>query len=373
MDTFFLVTPPGLEALAREELAGYGIEGTTSIGGVEFKGTVKELYTANYYSRIGVKVLARVGMPFYARTPKELGQKAFNLPWERWITPGVSVAMHVTCKKSKLLHTGMVENVLRSAILNKVAISDATDARTPDVILVVRIFQDLAIVSVDTSGEPLYKRGYRQEVTRSPIRENLAAALIMASGWTPDMPLVDPFCGSGTIPIEATMIALRIAPGRAREFAFTKLPEYNPAAFREARGIRLPLDREIDIIGYDRDEGAITIAKNNAKRARLEDRITFKHQAVSYLKSVEKRGYIVANPPYGERISEGLDLRNLYAQFGKTIQKNLPGWVITLITNDLATAGHSGLKFNKLLSTENGGIRTDFITTNEQAGATWKE
>lgn len=373
MDSYFLVVPPGLEELARLELGSFGIIGKSTIGGVEFSGPVSNLYSANYYSRVGVKVLARIGMPFYARSDNELGQKAMNLPWERWIGKGYVVTFHVTCKRSKLIHTGMVENIIRSAIQKKVTIASEADPSKPNASVVVRIYEDLVTISIDSSGEPLYKRGYRQEVTRSPMRENLAAALIMCSGWNSSQPLIDPFCGSGTIPIEAAMIASRIPPGRDREFAFTTWPGYDVVTFNNVRDSRLPSPRPVEISGYDRDDGAIEISKRNAARAGLSDQIIFKSQSISYLQESTPNGVIVTNPPYGERISAGMDLRNLYAQLGNVMKQALSTWSVTLITNDKMVAGHSGLKFRNILTTDNGGIRTDFITTAKATGELWKE
>lgn len=363
MDNYFLVVTPGLENIAQAEAEAFGLVGTKTLGGVNFTGSLKDLYSLNLSSRVGSRVLVRVGQPFFARSDSELGSRALKLPWKRWIKEDAVIKVKASCSKSRLMHSGMVENIILSAIRKSILIAPKTSQ--PDnqeiVEVTVRLNEDLVTVSIDSSGELLHKRGYRTEVTRSPMRETLAAALILSSGWNEKLPLIDPFCGSGTIPIEAAMLASSIPPGFNRNFAFQNFPNFDQSVYAEIRSKLLPSKKKMSIRGYDRDIGAIGVAERNASRAGLRDDISFVHQAVSYLEPNEIAGHIITNPPYGERLTSNKDLRNLYAQLGKILIARFTGWTITLITNDPIVAGHSGLKFQTILKTNNGGIDAYFL------------
>jgi len=363
MDNYFLVVTPGLEEIARAEATNFGMIGEITFGGVNFKGGLKELYSLNLNSRVGSSVLARIGQSFFARSDSELGNRALKLPWKRWIKDDSIIKVKASCSKSRLMHSGMVENVILSSIRKNVSIAPKSEYKEgiPVVEVSVRVSEDLATVSINSSGELLHKRGYRTEVTRSPMRETLAAALIYSSGWNKNFPLIDPFCGSGTIPIETALIADSVQPGINRNFAFENFPNYNQAIFEEIRIASIPPGKSLSIRGYDRDAGAIEIAKRNALRAGLRESVHFSHQALSYLEPTGSIGHIVTNPPYGERLKSHNDLRNLYAQLGKILIEKFIGWTITLITNDIVIAGHSGIKFEPLLKTTNGGIDTYFL------------
>lgn len=363
MDKYFLVVTPGLENIARDELLKMGTEGEIELGGIGFSGGNEALYKANYLSRVASKVLARIGMPFYARDEKELAQKAWKLPWERWINVDLPVRISVSCSRSKLYHTGLVENVIKSVLKKKLLIEDQPSENDMERItkLLVRIHEDLVTVSIDTSGEPLHKRGYRQEVTKAPLRETIAAGLIYASGWDGATPLIDPFCGSGTIPIEAALIAGGVPAGLNRSFAFQNMPEYDHADFLALKQRFLKTDKIPEIFGYDRDAGAIKIAKSNATRAGVENVVTFKEQALSYLANPAESGFIITNPPYGERVSKGADLRDLYARLGNIMRKDLNGWALCVITNNTKHLGQLGFEMGSVLKVSNGGIKTDIV------------
>lgn len=364
MERFFLAVSPGLEEIAQREAAGFGILCELTQGGLSFDGGLFELYKMNYLSRTGNRVLVRIGQPFYARSVHELGQRSMNLPWNLWLSNNSIIKVNATCTKSRLIHSGMVENVVISSIRKATKIGSTSIEQTsgPTVKIFVRVNHDLVTISIDSSGELLHKRGYRQQITKSPIKETLAAALIMTSGWKAETPLIDPFCGSGTIPIEAALIGLSIPPGYKRRFAFEDWPNFDQKTFNKIKNENLPKPRELFIYGFDRDMGAIEISKNNAKRADVEEFVTFKEQALSYMAPSYGIGHIITNPPYGARISSGRDLRNLYAQFGKTLREKFRDWSLTIITNDLIVAGHADLNFNQLIKTSNGGIETVFIS-----------
>lgn len=361
MNEYYVITPPGVEEITKGELADLGIEAKAEHGGLTFKGDLVDMYKANYFLRTANRVIARIGQPFYARSVQELSRRIGNLPWEKHLNHRFELDFQVTCSHSKLMHTGVITKFVAEAIKNKLenAPKNPKDDRTLHQTVYVRLENDKLTASLDTSGVILYKRGYRQEVTKSPMRETLAAALILASGWDKRSPLIDPFCGSGTIPVEASWMAFNIPAGYLRKFAFMDWLDFDLGTWNAIRNsLKIDLDNKIEIFGFDRDAGAIEIAQSNAKRAGVGDRIKFHCQALSYLQSNRPHGWIITNPPYGHRISEGNDLRNLYAQLGKVLRSETPGWTLAIITNDTQLSGHSGFKLETLNKVRNGGINT---------------
>ena len=237
-------------------------------------------------------------------------------------------------------------------------------------LVVVRFYRDECTISVDSSGALLHRRGYRLASAKAPLRETLAAAMLLGAGWTGETPLVDPLCGAGTIPIEAALIARRIAPGRARaergELAIAGWPEL-PAGEIErqvaaARGNELASAR-VSIVGSDRDPGAIEAATANAERAGVSADVRFVQRVLSSAEPVgEEPGLLVANPPYGVRLSEGADVRNIYAQLGKVAHFSVPGWRVGVLSPDRALDSQTRLPLREAFATTNGGIRVRYLT-----------
>jgi putative N6-adenine-specific DNA methylase len=236
-------------------------------------------------------------------------------------------------------------------------------------LVVVRLYRDECTISIDSSGALLHRRGYRQATAKAPLRETLAAAMLLASEWTGDTPLVDPLCGAGTIPIEAALIARRIAPGRARaergEFAIAGWPELPRGEIdrqaEEARRNELPSAR-VPIVGSDRDAGAIEASLANAERAGVAADVSFVQRVLSAADSVgDVPGLLVANPPYGVRLSEGADVRNIYAQLGKVAHFNFPGWQVGVLSPDRALDAQTRLAMRQKFETSNGGIRVRYL------------
>jgi putative N6-adenine-specific DNA methylase len=322
------------------------------------------MYRANLHLRTASRILARLGNFFYATSFTELQKRASRLPWERFVTPGQPIAMRVTCHNSKLYHSdavarsvtaGLDERLGRPSLLVK---ADEETPGQPPQRIIVRLSEDKCIVSVDSSGELLHKRGYRQAVAKAPLRETLAAAVVMASGWDKTAPLLDPFCGSGTIPIEAAMMALGIPPGSNRRFAFMDWPGYDEKLWLSIRDQIHPtaFTGQPVLLASDRDAGAIKMAHANAERAGVEPAIEFKHQAVSSIQRPAQMGWVVTNPPYGWRISGGKDLRNLYAQFGNVLREKFHNWDLTMLCNDPVLLGQMQLELDTSLGFDNGGI-----------------
>lgn len=396
----FAVAAPGLEPIVAAELAGLGLATRIERGGVAWDGTLAELYEANLRLRTASRILLRLGQ-FRARTFPELERHSRRLPWAEFIAPGRPVHLRVSCHKSRLYHEKAVAERIRRAIDEVIGIGttptrpgqpadpagehrhDHAGAGAPDEmervgeamdpdddgahaqLVVVRFHYDRCTISLDTSGALLHRRGYRQELARAPLRETLAAALIIASGWTGDAPLVDPFCGSGTIPIEAALIARRIAPGLAhppdapRRYAFQEWPGYDPELWDDivARARNEIRPAAPTILGADRDRGAIAAATANAQRAGVLDDIEFANHPLSALEPPPGTGWLVTNPPYGVRIGERAPLRDLYATLGKIARERLPGWRIALLSADPRLESQLQIPLEHHLTTRNGGIR----------------
>jgi putative N6-adenine-specific DNA methylase len=333
-------------------------------GGVIFKGDLAALYRANLHLRTASRILARLGNFFHATTFPDLQKRVSRLPWERFLSPGQPISLRVTCHNSKLYHSQAVARSVSDGLAERLGqISPLVKAEQqvdghPPQLIIVRLSDDKCTVSVDASGELLHKRGYRQAIAKAPLRETLAAALLMASAWDKSAPLLDPFCGSGTIPIEAALTAFGIPPGINRRFAFMDWPKYDQQLWSSIMSqiSAAPSSIHPIMLASDRDAGAIEMAYENARRAGVEKAIEFKCQAVSAITPPPFPGWVVANPPYGLRISEGRDLRNLYAQFGNTLQKHCTGWQVALLCNDPVLLGQMHMKLDTSLGFVNGGI-----------------
>jgi putative N6-adenine-specific DNA methylase len=373
MNKSFAVCAPGLEPFLTSELAGLGLlpgktasslSGAEGIeGGAEFHGDLRDLYRANLWLRTASRVLVRLG-EFYAAAFPELRRKASRLPWERYLAPGQPVALRVTCVKSHLYHSGAVAERVAGAIADRlgcpprvVKFDEDADSNLPQLI-VVRLASDLCTISVDSSGALLHRRGYRQAVAKAPLRETLAAGMLIASSWDMTSPLLDPFCGSGTIPIEAALMARNLAPGRSRRFAFMDWPNFDAkmlGALLVGARHASPLP---PILASDRDAGAIESARANAERAGVAGCIEFSRRAVSAIEPPPGPGWVVTNPPYGVRVSSGRDLRNLYAQFGNVLRTRCPGWHVAVLCGSEQLIRSTGLKFDEArLSLVNGGLK----------------
>jgi putative N6-adenine-specific DNA methylase len=251
----------------------------------------------------------------------------------------------------------------------------ATTRREEAQLFVVRIVHDQCEVSADSSGDLLHRRGYRREIAKAPLRETIAAAMVLASGWKGDGPLLDPMCGSGTIPIEAAMIARNIAPGLRRRFQFMEWPAFDAERWNEilANAQAAVTGFSGEILGADRDAGAVQAAARNAERAGVSENVRFSQEAVSGSiagidGSAKESGWILTNPPYGIRVGESDDLRNLYATLGSSL-KSKPGWRLGILTSDSALVRQTRLSLRPRFSTSNGGIPVSFFASEKIAKA----
>jgi len=370
----FIASAPGMEDITAREIAeidlARGRAARTVPGGVEFSGDLESVYRANLLLRTASRVLVRLST-FYATDFSELRTKASRLPWNRYLHPGQPVTLRATCHESKLYHSDAVIERVLGAIGDRLGIpvtltTDDEEADQPAQLVVVRLFRNRCTVSVDSSGALLHRRGYRLATAKAPLRETLAAGLLLASGWDGRAPLLDPFCGAGTIPIEAALWARNIAPGKARNFAFMAWPDFAPDVWESTLAAAIAAERPTapPILASDRDAGAIQAAEANAARAGVAEDIAFTCQAVSAIAPPPEPGWIVTNPPYGVRVSENKDLRNLYAQFGNVLRAHCPEWHVTFLCSDRALIGQTRLPVETSRVWTNGGLRVRVVQGN---------
>ena len=364
----FAACAPGFERVVVAELRSLGISNPQPVaGGVNFNGFLSHVYRVNLWSRTTERVLLRL-RTFRALTFRELHRKAARMPWEEFISPGSDIAVRATSHKSRLIHSGgIVERVAlgigdRLGRPSSVVPTDEENKLARSAFVVVRLVHDECTINLDTSGALLHFRGYRQATAKAPLRETLAASMLLASGWTPEVSLLDPFCGSGTLPIEAALIARHIAPGRRRQFAFMQWPNFDQAAWDEllakADGVTRA-SAPSSIQGSDRDAGAIEASRSNARRARVLNDIEFSQRAVSAIEPVGC-GWVVTNLPYGKRVGEAGDLRDLYAQFGNVLRQQCQGWHVALLAGSQQLERSTGLRFGPAIWISNGGIKVRF-------------
>ena len=333
-------------------------------GGVEFSGEWDAMARANLELRTATRVLLRLGA-FHARALGELERRAGLLPWNQYLVAGSPVRLRVTSRKSRLYHQGAIAERVSNAIAAVTGErptaggSDEDDAVQAGQLVVVRLLRDECAVSLDSSGEPLHRRGYRQAIAKAPMRETLAAALLIASEWNPAQPLIDPMAGSGTIPIEAALMARRMAPGLNRHFGFERWPGHDPtrwaAMSSQARDRILPV-APAPIFGSDRDAGAVEAAIANAGRAAVAADLTLRRTSVSGLVSPGAAGAVVTNPPYGARLGDRKRLRDLYAQLGNVLRARCPDWSVTLLVASGGLEKQLGIRFKPVFETRNGGL-----------------
>lgn len=369
MRTFDLLVPChfGLEAVLKREIYDLGYEITkVEDGRVTFEGDEEAICRANIFLRTAERVMIQVGR-FKATTFEELFQGIKNLPWEEYIPEdGKFWVKKASSINSKLFSLSDIQSIAKKAMVERMKQKYHKEWFKEDgASYPVRIFllKDEVTVALDTSGDSLHKRGYRTMTSKAPLTETLAASLIMLTPWRKDRILVDPFCGSGTFPIEAAMIAANIAPGMNRDFTaeeWTNLIDRKLwyECVKEAEDM-IDTTVKVDIQGYDIDGDVIKAARENAKRAGVEHMIHFQQRAVADLSHPKKYGFIITNPPYGERLEDKADLPELYTQIGQAYQR-LDSWSMFLITSYTETEKYIGRKADKNRKIYNGMLKTYF-------------
>jgi len=359
----YAITAPGIEAITASELQALGATiDATEPGGVTFKADASLLYRANLELRTASRVLKRVAQ-FDARTWFELERHAKKIPWSALLGAGMVPEFEVTSRKSKLYHNRGIAQRLERIVGAGGAAAEDDPSRVAR--FQVRAVRDHFTISADASGELLHRRGYRLETAKAPLRETLAAAMLLGCKWSDATALLDPFCGSGTLPIEAALLARRIPPGLHRTFAFQSWPDFDAtlwAAIRADAESRILPDAPL-IIGSDRDAGAIEAARANAERAGVGASTEFRNVPLSAMHPMPSPGLLLTNPPYGARIGEEKALRNLYAQLGNVARTLLPGWRVALLGANPRLERQVGMPLHEVWRTNNGGIPVHLVST----------
>lgn len=369
MEKYELIAPChfGLEAVLKREIIDLGYEvSAVEDGRVSFWGDAEAIVRANIFLRTAERVLLKVGS-FRATTFEELFENTKSIPWEKYIPKdGRFWVAKAASVKSKLFSPSDIQSIMKKAMVNRMKECyhmdwfEETGASYP-----VRVFlmKDMVSVGLDTTGVSLHKRGYRQLSSKAPITETLAAALILLTPWKKDRILVDPFCGCGTFPIEAAMIAANIAPGMNRSFLseswINLIPKKYWYEIIDEANEMIDHNVTVDIQGYDIDGEVIKAARENAKEAGVDHLIHFQERDVAQLRHPKKYGFIITNPPYGERIEEKENLSALYKTFGESY-RNLDSWSAYMITSYEDTERYFGRKADKNRKIYNGMLKTYF-------------
>ena len=344
----FLVAAPGHETMLAEEARACRFAKVRVVaGGVTIKGTWPEVWRANLELRGTARILARIGT-FKASHLTQLEIRARELAWGRWLRPDMPFRVEVTCARSRIYHTGAAAERIERAIRETLGapISPEGGSQDAEVCIKARIENDLCVVSIDSSGEPLHKRGHKTEVVKAPMRETMAALFLRQCGYDGHEPVVDPMCGSGTFIIEAAEIASGLKPGRSRRFAFEQLATFNAASFAKIRNRETNANPAVRFYGCDRDAGAIRMSRANAERAGITGITEFQQLEIEDLKAPDgPPGLVIVNPPYGARIGDKQPLPALYRALGRTLLQRCSGWRIGLITSEPNLAQATGLPF----------------------------
>ncbi|WP_427910626.1 class I SAM-dependent RNA methyltransferase [Pediococcus parvulus] len=356
----------GIEALVGKELRELGYDVEVQNGRVRFEGTIEDILKTNLWLRTADRIKIVVS-EFEAKTFDSLFEQTKQINWDKLLPIDANFPVEGRSRNSQLHSVPDAQSIVKKAIVNQLSETYHRRTRLPETGAVypieVAINKDQVQLTLDTTGDSLFKRGYRIDKGGAPLKENMAAALVLLTSWKPDMPFVDPVCGSGTIPIEAALIGQNIAPGFNRNFICEKwdwVPDTVSEKLRDEADAQANYDAKLDITGYDIDQNMINISKRNALEAGLGDLISFKQMAVKDFKTDKLNGVIVANPPYGQRLSDQESVRKLYREMG-VVYKPLKTWSKYILTSDLEFERFYGSQATKKRKLYNGALRTDYF------------
>ena len=357
----------GLEAVVGREIRNLGLECQVENGRVRFEGTVETIIETNLWLRAADRIKIVVGN-FPVKTFEELFQGIFALDWENYLPLGAKFPIaKAKCVKSKLHNEPSVQAISKKAVVKKLQKHYARPEGVPlmengaEFKIEVSILKDVATVLIDTTGSSLFKRGYRTEKGGAPIKENMAAAILLLSNWYPDKPLIDPTCGSGTFCIEAAMIGMNMAPGLHRHFAFEEWNwvDSDLVGCVRARSLgQIKQDIQLDILGTDIDARMVEIAKRNAEKAGVSEQIIFKQMRLQDLHTNKINGVIISNPPYGERLLNDDAVTKLYQEMGQTFAP-LKTWSKFILTSDETFETKFGSQADKKRKLYSGTLKVD--------------
>lgn len=343
-----LLVAPGLETLLADEVREAGFpEPAIEVGAVIVRGGWPDVWKANLTLRGANRILIRVAH-FHAEHLSQLDKACRKLPWGEWFPSGTTFRVEATCRKSKIYHTGAVVERVAKGVCG--AVNGTLDTASGHLVM-ARIEKNQCTISIDTSGELLHKRGFKQAVAKAPMRETMAALFLRACEYRGNQPFIDPMCGSGTFPIEAAEMSLGLLPGRVRHFEFERLCAFDEKVFRDLKqALVISEDMEVPkIFGFDKNSAAIHSSQNNAMRAGVGEVIHFAQQPVSLLKNPDTEpGLILVNPPYGTRIGDMRQLRAVYETFGRVVIGQFPDWHVGLVTSEPRLAEATGLGLRPL-------------------------
>ncbi|MFE8702180.1 class I SAM-dependent RNA methyltransferase [Cytobacillus sp. FJAT-54145] len=355
----------GLEAIVAKEVRDLGYECEVENGRISFVGDENAIVRSNLWLRTADRIKIKVG-EFKATTFDELFEKTKALPWERFLPENAQFPVSGKSVKSKLFSVSDCQAIVKKAIVDRLKThykkSGWLEENGPVFKIEVSLQKDIAFLTIDTSGVGLHKRGYRVDQGEAPLKETLAAALVLLTNWTPDRPFLDPFCGSGTIPIEAALIGQNIAPGFNREFISEHWGLIPEKVWEDARNEVEDLanyDQPLDITGTDIDHRMVKIAQENAFEAGLADLISFKQMQVRDFTTTKEYGVVVGNPPYGERLGDKPAVEHMYREMGKAF---LPyeTWSVYMLTSNENFEECYGKPATKKRKLFNGFIKTDY-------------
>ena len=376
---FFATCPRGLEALLADELlVQRALKIVVTDGGVSFEGSLDTMYRVNLHSRIATRIMSRVGQGSYA-TEEDIYKATFKLHWPSWFKVNQTIRVKVTGVKCPLKSLDFVTLRIKDAVCDRFreegALRPSVSVRDPDVRIHAYLTQDQYQLYLDTSGAPLYQRGFRDVSVIAPLRENLAAGIIMLSGWIPGTPFLDPMCGSGTFLIEAAMMAVNQPPGMKRTFGFQKLTSFDEGLWKkietEAMNKMKPIEF-LDIYGSDMDLRAVRVARHNLKVAGLEEVAKVMQSDFIKLEPPASEGTLVTNPPYGQRIGEDEDLKEVYPVWAKHMKESFGGWNTYFLTADLEMPKDMRLKPSKKTPLYNGALECRLFEIKMVAGSNRK-
>jgi len=341
VESFFASSPRGLEALLAEELAVLGAREPRAVpGGVAFSGGWPTCYAANLHSRLASRILWRVAEFAYGNE-QDLYSAVRAVDWTKFFSVEKTIRVAVAAQKSPLKSLDFATLKVKDAVCDRfrdeTGRRPSVDRAAPDVRVHAFLEEKSGALYLDTSGEPLFKRGWRKGRAEAPLRENLAAGLVMLSGWKPGEPLLDPMCGGGTILIEAAAMARGRPPGMHRSFGFEKLKAFDPAAWKKTREFESEPE-SIQLFGSDSDPRALAAARRNLGEAGVERWVRLEHSDILARSAPAGAGVMIANPPYGERIGSSEELASFYPQLGNALKKNFAGWRCHFFTADLRMA-----------------------------------
>ena len=376
---FFATCPRGLEALLVDELSSNKAHKILATdGGVSFEGDLETMYRVNLHSRIATRVLSRVGQGTYT-TEEDIYKATFKLQWPSWFKVSQTIRVKVTGVKCPLKSLDFVTLRIKDAVCDRFreegALRPSVSVRDPDVRIHAYLTQNQYQLYLDTSGAPLYQRGFRDVSVIAPLRENLAAGIIMLSGWKPGTAFLDPMCGSGTFLIEAAMMAVNQPPGLKRGFGFQKLKSFDETLWKkietEAIAKMKPIEF-LEIYGSDMDLRAVRVARHNLKVAGLEEVAKVMQSDFIKLEPPRSEGVLVTNPPYGKRLGEDEDLKEVYPVWAKHMKESFGGWDTYFLTADLEMPKDMRLKPSKKTPLFNGALECRLFEIKMVAGSNRK-